>query len=328
MWRLTKEGSSPRYSRSPVNGIAKVPRFVRARSLWALNSVLDRTETATADAGAEPLAHPPIFIVGPPRTGSTLLYQLVAARFNVGYISNRHCRLYGAPSRVERRTETQPTLELTSRYGRTTSPNSPSECAEYWYRFFRRSPQYVPRAEMPDHQSRRLRASVRALGDAAGLPLVFKNLICAARLEPIAGALPEAVFVRIRRDLLATATSLLAGRKALFGDYRHWWSTEPPEIDRLRALPPEEQVVEQVRAVDALIDRAREELGPNRFCELTYESLCEDAPAALARIAKLAEQNGFHLTPRMEIPSRFDRSTPDPIDPDLHERLVAYIHRD
>jgi len=243
----------------------------------------------------------------------------------VGYISNRHCRLYGAPSRVERRHETEATLELTSRYGRTTSPNAPSECAEYWYRFFRRSPQYVPREEMPEGQSRRLRASVRALGEAAGKPVLFKNLVCAVRLEPIADALPEAVFVRIRRDLLATATSLLAGRKALFGDYGRWWSTEPPEVERLGALPPHEQVVEQIRAIDALIDRAREEIGLNRFCDLSYESLCEDAPATLSEIAALAERNGFNLAPRMEVPSRFDRSTPDPIDPDLHERLVAYV---
>jgi Sulfotransferase family len=304
--------------------LAKVSRFARARSLWALNSLLDRVESARG-GGAEPLDHPPIFIVGPPRSGSTLLYQLVVQRFEVGYLSNRHCRYYGAPSLVERRTRTSPPGELASRYGRTSGPDAPSECPEYWYRFFRRTPQYVPREEMPERQRRRFRASVRAFGDAAGRPLAFKNLICALRLGPIADALPEAVFVRIRRDLLATATSLLAGRKELYGDYGHWWSSEPPEIDRLRRLPPHEQVVEQVRSVDALIDSALDDVGADRFNELTYETLCEDAPAALSRIAALAERNGFTLAPRMEVPSSLERSSPDPIDPDLHERLVAYI---
>lgn len=308
-----------------MNALAKVPRFARARSLWALNEALDCLETARGDASDEPLGRPPIFIVGPPRTGSTLLYQLVVQRFDVGYLSNRHCRYYGAPSLVERRTRTHPPDELSSRYGRTSGPDAPSECPEYWYRFFRRSPQYVPREEMPERQRRRFRASVRAFGDAAGRPLVFKNLVCALRLGPIADALPEAVFVRIRRDLLATATSLLAGRKALYGDYRHWWSSEPPEIDSLRTLPPHEQVVEQVRSIDALIDRALDDIGPDRFNELTYETLCEDAQAALNGIAALAERNGFQLTPRMEVPSSLERSRPDPIDSGLHERLVAYI---
>jgi sulfotransferase family protein len=287
--------------------------------------VLDRLETARADGGGEPLRHPPIFIVGPPRSGSTLLYQLVVQRFDVGYLSNRHCRYYGSPSLVERRTRTRPPGELSSRYGRTSGPDAPSECPEYWYRFFRRSPQYVPREEMPERQSRRFRASVRAFGVTAGRPVAFKNLICALRLGPIADALPEAVFVRIRRDLLATATSLLAGRKALYGDYGHWWSTEPPEIDRLRRLPAHEQVVEQVCSIDALIDAALADIGADRFNELTYESLCEDAPTALDRIAALAEQNGFQLAPRMEVPTSLERSNPDPIDAGLHERLVAYI---
>jgi hypothetical protein len=306
-----------------VNALAKVPRFARARSLWALNSVLDRVEIARADGTA--LLHPPIFIIGPPRSGSTLLYQLVVQRFDVGYLSNRHCRYYGAPSLVERRTRPRPPGELSSRYGRTTGPDAPSECTEYWYRFFRRTPQYVPREEMPERQRRRFRASVRAFGAAADRPVVFKNLICALRLGPIADALPEAVFVRIRRDLLATATSLLAGRKDLYGDYGHWWSSEPPEIDRLRRLPPHEQVVEQVRSIDGLIDAALDDVGADRFNELTYETLCEDAPAALSRIAAFAKRNGFTLSPRMEVPSSLERSSPDQIDPDLHERLVAYI---
>jgi Sulfotransferase family len=245
----------------------------------------------------------------------------------VGYLSNRHCRFYGAPSVVERRTRMNPPGELSSRFGRTTGANAPSECPEYWYRFFRRSPQYVPREEMPERQSRRFRASVRAFGDAAGRPVVFKNLVCALRLGPIADALPEAVFVRIRRDLRATATSLLAGRKAVYGDYGQWWSSEPPEIDRLRTLPPHEQVVEQVRSIDALIDAALDEIGPYRFNELSYETLCEDAPAGLSQIAALADRNGFNLTPRMEVPSRLEKSSPAPIDQDLHERLVAYIRR-
>jgi len=319
-------GPAGRLSRA-LSTLAKLPRFARARSLWALNLALDRLETGVADGGASPLQHPPIFVVGPPRTGSTLLYQLLVHRFDVGYLSNRHCRLYGAPSLVERRRHPHPTVEFTSRYGRTRGPDAPSECGEYWYRFFRRSPQYVPLEEMPERQLRRLRASARGLGNAAGRPLVFKNLICALRLEPIAAALPEAVFVHIKRELEPTAVSLLAGRRALFGDYAHWWSSEPPEIDRFRALPAHEQVVEQIRSIDRLIDHGRAKIGEKRFCELSYERLCEDVEAALQAVAALAERNGFELTPRQPVPPSFEPSTPQQIDPALHEQLLAYTSR-
>ncbi len=160
--------------------LRRIPRFAASRSLWALNAALDRVETVSGGPADAPLPEPPVFIVGPPRTGSTLLYQLVVGCFHVGYLSNRHCRLYGAPSLVERIRHPEPPSVLESRYGRD--------------------------------KLRRLRASVRALGNAAGRPLVFKNLICALRLGPISETLPEAVFVRIRRNVLATAVSLLAGR--------------------------------------------------------------------------------------------------------------------
>ena len=123
---------------------------------------------------------------------------------------------------------------------------------------------------------RRLRGSVRALAARAGRPVVFKNLVNSLRVAPLGTALPEALFVVIHRDLVANAASLLAGRFQRTGDYGRWWSAEPPEIDRLRALPPHEQVVEQIRAIDALIHADAERLGHERFHDVAYESLCAD----------------------------------------------------
>jgi LPS sulfotransferase NodH len=298
------------------------PALIRLRKL---NRVLDRVETALGDGGDAPLHHAPLFIVGAPRTGSTLLYQLVVEAFDVGYLSNRHCRLWGMPSLVERFRRPLPPGAYESRFGRTSGPASPSECEQFWYRFFRRSPQYLPLEEADPAHLRRLRAAVRSLGNAAGRPLVFKNLLNTLRLRPLATALPEAVFVEIRRDLVATATSLLAGRKQLFGDYGHWWSSEPPEIARLRALPPEQQVVEQIRAVEALAARDRQAIGGARFLELRYDDVCDDPARALASIAELAERNGFQLARRRDVPAKFPRSEPAKIDRDLHDRLLGYV---
>ena len=84
--------------------------------------------------------------------------------------------------------------------------------------------------------------------DAAGRPLVFKNLYCSLRLEPIAHALPEALFVVMHRDQIENARSILAGRMRRSGDYAAWWSAEPPGIEEIRRLSPVRQVVEQLRA--------------------------------------------------------------------------------
>ena len=289
-----------------------------------MNLAIGRAESARG-GGPEPLRQPPLLIVGAPRSGSTLLYQALVQGFDVGYLANRHCRLWGAPSLVERTHRPSPGSSFDSRFGQTSGPDAPSECGPFWYRFFRRHPQYVPLSEADPARLRRLRAAVRALGDAAGKPLVFKNLLCTLRLEPIGAALPEAVFVVIRRDLVANAASVLEARRTLHGDYGTWWSAEPPEIDELRALPPHEQAVEQIRRIEALVDRDRERLGAHRFLEVRYEELCDDPHGTLAAVAELANANGFTLARRQAIPAKFDRSGASRLDPALHERVVAYV---
>ncbi len=308
-----------------LSRLRNAPLYLRSRGRRAANRALDLFEIASSNSSDAPLAHPPVLIVGAPRTGSTLLYQLLVQAFDVTYLSNRHCRWYGAPSLVERLRPATPNASFESRYGATTGAGAPSECGPFWYRFFRCSPQHVPLAEMDSAQLRRLRAAVRAL--ARDRPVVFKNLICSLRLEPIGTALSEALFVVIRRDLLATASSLLAGRKAIFGDYGHWWSAEPPEIEELRGLPPEQQVVEQVRRIEVLIDRDRQLLGGERFLDLTYEELCAEPDAALDAIAGLVERNGSRLTRRRHVEAKFDPSNPASLPPELHDRLVDYIER-
>jgi len=287
-------------------------------------ATLETTRGRKRDA---PIRHRPLFVVGAPRSGSTLLYQLLVRSFDVAYLSNLHCRFYGAPALVERlaRGRIEPPPTYTSAYGSTKGARAPSECGEYWYRFFRHFPQYVPLPEADPASLARLRMSVRALGDAAERPIVFKNLICSLRLEPIGAALPEALFVFIRRDLVDNATSILAARHELRGDYSTWWSAEPPEIEDLRVRPAHEQVVEQVRRIERIVEGVRARLA-GRFLDVRYAEVCDDPRATMARVREFAADRGLPLAHRGEIPARFEPQRGPPIDEQLRERLVAYIH--
>ena len=116
--------------------VTRIGSVARARAFRIANRVLDRYETR---AGAPELSHTPILILGAPRSGSTLLYQSMVERFDVAYISNRHCRWHGAPSLVERRFGgARHVATYASRHGAEAGATAPSECGGYWYRFFRR----------------------------------------------------------------------------------------------------------------------------------------------------------------------------------------------
>jgi hypothetical protein len=300
----------------------RIGSIMRARTFRTANRLLDRYETR---AGAPEVSQTPILILGAPRSGSTLLYQSMVERFDVAYISNRHCRWHGAPSLVERRFgRARHVATYSSRHGAEAGAAAPSECGGYWYRFFRRSPHYVSLADADPEKLSRLRRSVARFGAAAGRPIVFKNLYCSLRIAPIAAALPEVLFIVVERDLLTNARSLLAGRMRRSGDYAAWWSAEPPGIERLRSLPPEQQVVEQIRLIAETIAADRESIGAARFLNVSYESLCDDPRMTMDAIETFCARQGTQLTTRAEIPARFDRSSGAPIDAGLESALERY----
>ena len=310
--------------------VGALPRALSARARCGLNrSVLQPLELLRADGSERPLDQPPLLIVGAPRSGSTLLYQLLVGRYDVTYLANRHCTFFGAPSWVERLAgrRASPPDDYSSRHGLTEGAWGPAECGPFWYRFFRKSPQFVPLVAAEPDDLRRLRAACRALADAGARPVVFKNLLCALRLEPIAAALPEARFVVITRELEAHARSILAARQRANGEVRSWFSAEPPGWERLRKLEPVEQVLGQIDAIHATIEKSRAELGAGRFIGVRYEDLIADPRRSLETIALYADDHGIRLEPRRDVPRDFPPQPAAPLEPELEEALAGALER-
>jgi sulfotransferase family protein len=311
-----------------------VARAVRARLRRARLRLLHALEVRRGRRWAdETLPYPPLFVVGAPRSGSTLLYQLLTDRFDVGYLANGHARRPGAPSLVERRRGLVRARhgalgDYRSSFGGTEGELGPSECGPFWYRFFPRRPHYVSADAFPAAARRELRAAVGAFVEACGRPVVYKNLFNTARMEAIAAALPEALFVAVHRDLAANARSLLDGRLRVAGAYDAWWSVEPPGIERLLQLSPEEQVVEQVRELDALVARVEASIGSDRVLHLAYEDLCADPRGQLDRIAAFVARHGCELGERGEVPESFpQRDASSTLPPELDAALRGYLER-
>ena len=275
------------------------------------------------------LPHRPIFIIGPPRSGSTLLYQTLIQAFNIGYLSNLHCYLFGVPALVEKlRPLDSRSLpnSFSSRHGNTPGLTGPSECAEFWYRFFPRSPQYVA-PDFGDANFREaFRTAVKAFIQKTAKPVLFKNLHCSQRLQPIHRALPEALFIVIKRNITDNAHSLLEMRKKIKGDYSAWWSVEPYSIDSLRPLPPEKQVVGQINSIYEVIERDKEAIGPEHFLELNYESFTQDVFQTIDTIANFFGKFNIDLELRKNtLPVSFKRRSEVRIDPELYRKLEQTI---
>lgn len=260
------------------------------------------------------LPHPPLLIVGAPRSGTSLLQQVLVAGLDIGWFSGWHNVAAGAPGLVPRRLQSDVATHFHSDHGRHHSLRDPHEGATWWYRFFPRSPQAVGAGEMPPPGGAALRRSMSAVLDRAGRPVIWKNVVNSVRLEPILASVPETIVIDLRRDLADTAASILRARSTETGSVDTWWSVEPRDIEALRRLEPTEQVRGQICDVRTAIDTARAAFPQVTWVDADYETLVA-APRSVLEDVAVTVQASTGVDRRRaghRVPERFGSAQPQP----------------
>jgi len=300
---------------------------------FALNKInhhiLHYVDIAVAPDPTMPFIQPPTFIIGAPRSGSTLLFQVMTDAFDVAYLSNRHCQFFGAPALAERTFKplrNKKPSDFTSFHGQTNGPDAPSECGAWWYRFFRREPAYVTLDDVDERKMIAFRRSLLALTEVTQKPLIFKNLYAGLRLEPISKYVPEALFIIIKREELYNAASILAGRMKALGTYDKWWSVPPPDVNKLKDKPPHEQVIGQIRSIYQEIERVARDgfIEQDRMLQIEYEHLCQDTAKTLQRIESFWAKHNLIVEHRFPVPEKFTINRNMNIPPELQKDLISY----
>ncbi|MCW2950673.1 MAG: hypothetical protein JWN41_1686 [Thermoleophilia bacterium] len=304
-------------------------RFARARTRTLVDRLLHHAEIRRGRRLPERSSYAPIFVIGPPRSGSTLFFQLLVEAFDAGWLANAHMRWPGGASRIERRERPRAARSqshYTSRYGDTDEPWEPHEGTNYWYRFFPRDRHEMTDADATPQQLDTFRAAIRELADACGGPVFFKNSLNTLRLPVIATALPEARFIYISRDREANARSILTGRIKNVG-IDHWWSARPAGAEQLAGDTPAAQVVWQSDRINHIAQRELTRLAEGRWLHITYEDLCAFPAATIDRIDTWLRSTGVSIERRSDavIPDSFDVSSGRPFDPPLEAEFQAAL---
>ena len=263
--------------------------------------------------------YPPVFIIGAPRCGSTLLYKVLTERFNFSYFSNFTAKFYKIPICG---TLLQKILGIKARtggynfnYGQVEGAGSPNECGEFWYRWFPRWLHvYVNPNKTPTWVLKELRDEIGGISAVTKRPVIFKNLYNSMRIAPIVEAIPEAVFIVCHRDKIDNALSILKGRTKNLHSKDKWWSLPPKKIDYLANLSWDEQIAGQVYYTYQQIKADKERFGTERFLEIKYEEFCTDVHSSVIRIEEFLYCKGCYLEQKDEIPKRFQVMRIDGID--------------
>ncbi len=261
------------------------------------------------------LQYPPVFIVGVPRSGTTLLYQLMMSAFKFAYIPNVANTWYECPIRATRwalRWCKPYVSSFSSTHGYEQGCLAPSEAGNIWNRWFpyekREGFNYTPAGWLSasaQQQIYRFVAHIESLFDA---PFMTKNVKMSVRIAALREMFPEALFIHISRDPLDAALSLLVVRRK---NNKEWWSVLPKEYAQLESLPELEQVCKQVYFTEKNILNDVSELPAKHVFSLAYSTVCSQPQQTLHDLKDFVGKTGTNLLLDLQnVPLSFPVSQP------------------
>lgn len=283
---------------------------MRAVARAALTAALRRRERALC-AAARPDTVQPVFVLGPPRSGTTLLHELLVTRFHFAYFSRAAQALPDTPAAATG--FAQPWIRrwrgnYTSRYGQLRGWGAPHEAARIWSRWMP-GDGAVERGALDAATLDDCRHTVAAVAQIIDAPFVSKNPTHSVRIGALVEMFPGAAFIEVRRRPLDTVHSILAMREAWHGPHRtrEWLAVRPRGCDdpAMQRLEPFAQVCAQVAMVRGAITADCDAYAPGRHFAIDYEDLCADPRGRLDAIAAFLERAGIVLDARGEVPPRF-----------------------
>jgi hypothetical protein len=308
------------------------------KRLLALNLLLEPLQERLEALLSAPLKTV-LFIIGPPRSGSTLLSQVLAATDRFAYITNFVARFWLAPaigaqieSALGMRSE-RPDDPFGSEFGVTKGWTSPHEFGYFWSHWFDhgQNTHKVEERDLAAIDAETLRRRVAAIESVYDLPLMFKNNTwCTFQAGWLARIFPQSIFVVCRRDALFVAQSMLRARRERLGSATAWWSMRPSSYRRLLELPWHHQIAGQTLEIERELDDALRDVPSSRKIEVPYRSLCAD-PRSFATTIGRAVHADWRTNDALRIPESFTHTDKQQIGDDEWHLLrdsIDWLRRD
>lgn len=290
----------------------------------ALRAILQLPETLPVRLLRLRNRYPPLFVVGAPRSGTTVVVQHIVNSLEFGYFPNlskehpRSCIFWGALAKVCYRFE--PSYE--SRYGIIDGPMAPSDGWDIFHRWF---PRYDHSQPVRSKQLYELRNIIRMFEIVFGAPFINKNNANGPRIGWLSGLFPDALFVSVRRDFTDTVLSVLESRRRHGIGNGEWWGAAPPQFYDRVFKNDVEQVTYQVWGLDKCIEGSMQTLPPNQAFKIDYETFCERPNELIEWIYESYKRLDVELQRRGSPAASFTRSHPALPDREALVREIAGI---
>jgi len=295
--------------------------------IFELNSLLEpiEKEKMKNEKGVT-LKFPVLFLVGTPRSGSTLFTQWAADTGLFAYPSNFLSRFYKAPyigaliyqmvtdSKYQYRDEfidINRSIEFSSNIGKTKGFKAPHEFWYFWRRFFDFQ---EPPVNLDEFKKKfdfiEFRKELILLQKVFQNPFLFKSHIINPYFSIISDHIDQSIILHLWRDPIASIRSLLHARKKWKGSLEQWFSWKPREFHILKEMDIYHQVAGQIYFIEKDIRKQKKTLN-GRYFTLSYEEFCNNPKRVYHDLSSMMSISCSELdVPDYKGPERFDILNP------------------
>ena len=228
---------------------------------------------------------PLLFICGAPRTGTTLVQQVLIDQLPVAFINNLTAVFPRAPltvNRILRPAAPIPGVAYHSYYGKTVGFSGPNDGLHLWDRWLGADRTKIRTALGPVEQ-RDMRRFFGAMEQLFGKPIVVKNNNLNAYASLVAEVFDRAFFICMTREPLFLAQSLLRARQDIHGRNDIPYGLAAGS----RADPADvvEDVCRQVLYHQQIAQEQQKHIGAERFWIIQYETFCQNPSVLVDAVA-------------------------------------------
>ena len=225
-----------------------------------------------------------IFIVGVPRSGTTLLAQLLMQNFELGTFFNALAKYYSVPlfgmkKIIQNKGKiAQKENHFKSFLGHTEGEYAPHEFGYFWqYWLNHQGHDELNSEQLKKVQWNNLAKKLNGLcnllkNDLLIKSIVYNNFI----IKKLAAIFPTAQFIYIKRNFVFVVQSIIEARIRQYGSEEVWWSIRPKQYESWQKLSVEDQVAKQVVYISKQIEEQLSVLSEDRVLEISYEDLTKN----------------------------------------------------